>query len=561
MSASSKKKLRKEQEALQMTEKQLQEKKEAKKLKIYSIVFVVVMVLAIGFFLVRTAANVWNNNGMSDRLTTAVKVNDEKIKVAELNYYYMDTISQYYNNYYQYFGNSTPALLKDVGLDVTKPLDQQFMDAEKKVTWGEYFANLAVQNATEVVVLLEEAEKAGYTLTEEEIAAIDAELSQTEAYILSTSTITGYTSLEDYLKASYGKGSTVKSYRKYLEDKALAASFYNQYPTKLSYTDADYEAFDKAHANEYSNYSYYTFRMNVEDFYGEGTKGEDGKVTYTDEQKAEGEKLAAEAVKLVENFGPIDKTQLNGVIQRIDAYKGDKKAVATDNLNKTYTNISSEDIRNWVSAAERKPGDNTVIAIKSTTKDADGKDVETITGYFVVVFSKREDNNFGLANVRHILIEPAKSGKDADGEAVATEAEKLEAKKKAEAVLAQFNATSKTEADFAALVKDNSTDSGSKDNGGLYEDILPGYMVSEFNDWCFAKGRKAGDCEIVETSLGYHIIYFVGHSDTTYREYLVDRDLRAEDQQEWIKGLVAKANVAKKDISDLNLGYVISPAA
>ena len=52
MSASSKKKLRKEQNAAAMTEKQLQEQKEAKKLRLYTGIFAVaiaVMILVVAF--------------------------------------------------------------------------------------------------------------------------------------------------------------------------------------------------------------------------------------------------------------------------------------------------------------------------------------------------------------------------------------------------------------------------------------------------------------------------------------------------------------------------------
>ena len=47
MSASSKKKLRKEQAAAQMTEKQLAEQKEAKKLKLYTTAFVVMVAIVL----------------------------------------------------------------------------------------------------------------------------------------------------------------------------------------------------------------------------------------------------------------------------------------------------------------------------------------------------------------------------------------------------------------------------------------------------------------------------------------------------------------------------------
>ena len=47
MSASSKKKLRKEQTTAQMTEKQLAEQKEAKKLKLYTTAFVAVVAIVL----------------------------------------------------------------------------------------------------------------------------------------------------------------------------------------------------------------------------------------------------------------------------------------------------------------------------------------------------------------------------------------------------------------------------------------------------------------------------------------------------------------------------------
>ena len=39
-------------------------------------------------------------------------------------------------------------------------------------------------------------------------------------------------------------------------------------------------------------------------------------------------------------------------------------------------------------------------------------------------------------------------------------------------------------------------------------------MVDEFNDWIFDEARKDGDSAIVKTAYGYHIIYFVGRTET-----------------------------------------------
>ena len=70
-----------------------------------------------------------------------------------------------------------------------------------------------------------------------------------------------------------------------------------------------------------------------------------------------------------------------------------------------------------------------------------------------------------------------------------------------------------TEDGFAALANEYSQDDGSNTNGGLYEDVAKGTMVTNFNNWCYEDGRKAGDTGIVSSTYGQHIMYFVGYSD------------------------------------------------
>ena len=60
--------------------------------------------------------------------------------------------------------------------------------------------------------------------------------------------------------------------------------------------------------------------------------------------------------------------------------------------------------------------------------------------------------------------------------------------------------------DFAALAKEFSTDPGSKDKGGLYENIRQGQMVKPFED--AAMSVQPGEIvpNLVETDFGFHII-------------------------------------------------------
>lgn len=122
-------------------------------------------------------------------------------------------------------------------------------------------------------------------------------------------------------------------------------------------------------------------------------------------------------------------------------------------------------------------------------------------------------------NVRHILITP----EDADGDKVSTDEEKAAAKAKAEELLNQF-LSDPSEQNFASLASEESEDPGSKEKGGLYEDVYPGQMVASFNDWCFDASRQPGDTGIVETDYGYHIMYFVSQADTYYWKTVCERD-------------------------------------
>ena len=117
-------------------------------------------------------------------------------------------------------------------------------------------------------------------------------------------------------------------------------------------------------------------------------------------------------------------------------------------------------------------------------------------------------------DVRHILIQPEE---EAAGENGSYTQEQLDAARvQAQALLDQWKAGDATEESFGLLATEKTMDSGSKDSGGLYEGVYPGQMVTEFNDWCFDPNRKTGDTDLVQTTYGIHIMYFVSASGDIY---------------------------------------------
>ena len=141
-------------------------------------------------------------------------------------------------------------------------------------------------------------------------------------------------------------------------------------------------------------------------------------------------------------------------------------------------------------------------------------------------------------NVRHILIKAV----DADKDGAYSDEEKQTAYDAVKAIEDEWLAGDATEESFAALADKKSEDSGSNTNGGLYEQIYKGQMVTEFNDFCFGE-REVGDYAIVygETSsyAGYHLVYFSGEN-ALYTRVLAETAMRQTDGNDAIDALTAE---------------------
>ena len=131
MSASSKKKLRNEQNASKMTERQLQEQKEAKKLKLMSVGFTVVLALILVISLVFGVKQFITTSGIREKNTVAATIGETELTNAQLNYYYVDAVNEFLRTYGAYAAM--------FGLDTGKPLDEQVVNEETGATWADDF--------------------------------------------------------------------------------------------------------------------------------------------------------------------------------------------------------------------------------------------------------------------------------------------------------------------------------------------------------------------------------------------------------------------------------------
>lgn len=542
MSSSSKKKLRKEQESAKLTEKQRSAQKEARKTNLYTIAFVAVMAIVLVVAICVGVNQTITSHGVREKKTVAMTVNDHKISNAELNYFYMD----YVNNFYSSYGSYASML----GLDATKPLDEQVIDEENGTTWADNFMESAKENAKSVYALADEANAEKFTLSEEDQAALDNNLSNMSLY----AKLYGYSDVDTFLKAQYGHGATEETYRAYSELRALASAYQTHYSESLTYSDADLRAAD---SEAYDAYTYNTYYLAASRFLEGGTTAEDGTTTYTDEERAAAVAAAEEAAKSLTGDEIATLADLDAAIAALPV-NADTTASSSAHAD-TLSSAISGTYSDWVKDNARKEGDITYVASTSTSTGEDGSETTTTDGYYVIYYIGSNDNTFPLKNVRHILVSFEGGTTDPNTNVTTySDEEKAAAKEKAEELLNQWKSGDATEDSFAALATENSTDPGSVENGGLYENIYPGQMVATFNDWCFDESRKPGDTGIVETNYGYHVMYFVGDAQQNYRDYLITNDLRTADVNAWYSNLVDSAVTTDGDTRYIRTDLVLN---
>lgn len=546
MSASDKKKLRKEENTTKMTERQRQQRAEDKKLKVYTVTFITSLILIVCLAVGILVCQNYTTSGHAERNTIAATVGDNDINTVEMAYYYKDTINNFYNSIYSEDNIYADYYFEAMGLDVGTKLTEQ-TNPETGDTWANYFLDGALETAQNDYAMAALAKAAGHKLTEEEQSSLDTTLSNIE----STAILYGYSSGDQYLQAIYGFGADLDSYGAYLERSTLASSYYSAYYDSLTFTEDEIKAQEEENGvNAYNSYTYLDCYLSYTDFLEGGTEDENGSTTYTDEEKdAARAKAKAEAEKLA---AAQNEEELKKLAEEASVNESSQLAV-NQQTNDLHSTLDTK-MADWLAAEERKAGD--IGMIENTSSD----DEKVVNGYHVVIFQSKNDNTEKMDNVRHLLV--AYEGGHTDestGETVYTDAEKTVAMNDAEKLLDEWKNGDATEDSFIALVKEHTADTASAEDGGLYEDIHHSSEYMEtFRDWAIDPARKVGDTGLVETDYGVHIMYYSGNSDTSYRELMITDELRSAAMEKWYDDGLATMPTAKKDLSKLDMAVTLS---
>ena len=512
--------------------------------KVISIVLCAVIVLGVVAFSL-------NYYGALQRVIKIGGVgSDQSVSIAEYEYYYMRAYNQvrYQAQYYQYYYQTSN------GYDLSLTPEEQTQttkDADgNEITWVEKLH----EDTLEIIQLhkayYNEALKMGLKLTKADEAFIDKQIEdlRDEAKSAGSNSSSSNSenkvtySLNAYLRKVYGGSINERFLRKQLKIQVLAQKYLTERTNEIA-KDYDQKDIDAEYKKDTTAYDFATFRaytFKTTELTKEDKETDDALKARQAKANAEVKKNANDFYNAVTNDATFaaKAKELNKDTADYNVDKETKYSMLKSTAQSTF----SEDAAKWLFDSSTKVGSKKLFSDEEN-------------GKYIVVLALSKPHQEQTVTARHILFQT----KDQSSGNALSEEEIAKKKTQAEDVLKKFNEGDKTEDSFAALANEYNEDTGSSSNGGLYEHIYPGQMVTEFNDWVFDANRKAGDVELVETDFGYHIIYFVAkdgkdYYDSAIRSSKANKDIETETKalqegKDYVVGLgPRRMNYAEKRV-------------
>lgn len=497
------------QGALNAKKPPLHEKNSKMTWLIIGILFVVVVGLAIWYYVA---------NGYQEKSTEAVKVNDKSYTVSDVNFY-------------------GGILGMGMTQDPLFTLKGRQLLAQTNILPDRPEATLRDLLLDEVYKLLKEETYLSAGVAKDNFTPKENVDEVLQQFIDQYSNMAAQMeqSLEQVVQDSFGKGMTVASLKERIRT-FLINRYYQQHLIEdKTFTDEEVQAKYEANKDEIDQVKFRRFSVSAADMKEPAKEepttdpSEPEKELTEEEKKAKAEKeekeekdalakakkLAEEVLAKVEGKTEEDfkKTAEEYLPQtQKDHFVATKDPTLMDGVPKAYM---SPDLAEWLYSPERKAGDVKLF--------------DTGSSYIVAMFMERYQPTEKPYNSRHILIqnhqdEPApapgeEEKKEGEEPKKTPEERDKEAKEKAEKILAEYEAGEKTEEAFAKLANEYSEDPGNlqAQNGGEYLNITKGQFLEEYEEYCLDPARKPGDVAIVKTKVGYHLIYFKGFSEEVWK--------------------------------------------
>lgn len=268
-----------------MAERAQAKAKEARQLKIMKLIGIVCCIAVVAAIVIPVVMNsVKKNQVLHD---TYVRIGDHEMTKLEYDYYYYTNVNSYLNTY--------GSLISYIGLDTSVDFDEQQYD--ETMTWKDYFDRSAVEQATQIYTLLDDAQKNGFTYdaTEEYTSYVDS--------IKEAATESGY-SLSDYYKSYFGSYATEANMEGFIRDGLVATAYYDKLVEDQEISEDEVQTYYEENRNSYDQVDYKSKVF-------ETPASEDEDESDVDLQVEEREQQAQELLAAVQNGETVEDFELS----------------------------------------------------------------------------------------------------------------------------------------------------------------------------------------------------------------------------------------------------------
>lgn len=438
--------------------------------------------------------------GLPQQYMTAVTADGQKISVAEFNFFYYGSVSDFYNNMGEF--------LASYGyLDSSKSLDSQESWTEGE-TWHDYVVSSTIETIKNAVQWSELAKAEGVTMTEEDIATIDTLI----ASATESAEVQGM-SLNKLLSTVYGRGVNEKNIRQFIERQVLASRYETQLRESFTFTEQEIDTYYNENKKLFDTVDYRAFR--VSEYLSDAEYAKLLEERGVDEidlsetvDSPLGEitieaKMAFDKVTAFANNPDLTEENFNELAGE-NAYDDEKESYEDADFTLTENGTYSEDeLNDWLFDETRKYGEVTVL--KSGEE------------YIAVMFLKRTVTDDITVTLRQLVIEPT-----SDNETGWSEAESIANQILGALGSSEQNFIKSGEVTKSALGTAYESQPITEMRNSDVDD-----SEAEIKEWLFNPERKQGDTAVIKSSSAYHVMYFSSWG-RPYWQVNVENTLRDE---------------------------------
>lgn len=511
------------------------------------VIIAILVVLGVRYYTVP------NSNEKMNPGNVVMTVGNTDVSVGMYNFYYQNIVKQYV----QYASNGY------YDIDLSKDFSTQYTtdDDGNEISWQDRFK----ENTTELIkkntIYYQKGIESGITLTDAQKEMIETQLDN-----IKNAASSANLGVNEYIAQTYGDNCGLETLRKYLEQNYISSVYYYQQQIKLRPSEDELNAYFKENENDYKSCSYAILEAEYDTSSDatkkaavDNAKAAIAKITDEDSMKALIPEFCSDLISKYISAGYFTNES-----DAVDAFAG---AMDSTSVKSDVESNFGEDIADWMF--------NTDTAVGSLNYYAD----ENAGVIYIIMKTSQpaldSDSASKVYSVRHILVIPESGADDSSSSSSSstatkkyTEEEWTAALEKANSILDEYNKGDKTELSFAELAEkytdDTSSTSVNMNNmyGGGIMDTQLGQMVSDFENWAIDSSRKYGDVEIVKSSYGYHIMFFISYcpqymydAENQYITDLIDDDADSAAKTYYEKERIGMRNA---EVATPSSSYVTS---